>query len=382
MKRCYSPEQLSSKRTKYMDPECETVLLMVAQHLPVLPATIASAVALRALNKRMRISAPHWPNLAAIPGKGIALGPGTLGLKQLMFLHFARNSIVPNDQRKYKEMFAISRAAAAAGRTDVLDICLLHFSNVRLWPNVMDAAAEAGRLEILQWMADKGQPIFTTTMYEAVRHGWLHIVQWISAKQRQYFNDAEIQRTAAQYGQMHILEWMLEQNQPKYPATLTAAIRANRSDVIQWLVERGYAKTEYQCSIAAYGGNIATLEFLRNLGFPWDARVCSEASRGGNLPLLQWARERDCPWDENVCLHAASNGYVDILAWAKANGCPWHNDVYYLMVNSGKIDVPQWAVEQGWRVTRESILFARRVGSFIVGDMLEREWVRQQRETK
>ena len=114
------------------------------------------------------------------------------------------------------------------------------------------------------------------------------------------------------------------------------------------LHRRGRAElTVGLCASAANGGQLKVLQWLRENECPWDEDTCTQAANGGHLEVLKWARANGCPWDGWTCTNAAANGHLEVLKWARENGCPWNEDTCSEAAFGGHLDVLKWARENG-----------------------------------
>lgn len=130
--------------------------------------------------------------------------------------------------------------------------------------------------------------------------------------------------TAAQRGDLDILQWLRSQNCAWDDACL-AAIQQGHLHVLQWL--RAQAPPcpwgKKVCRTAAKKGHVEVLKWVRaqEPACPWGRKVCNVVAKRGNLATLQWLRAQDppCPWDETIFDHTSCK---DVIGWALLNGCP------------------------------------------------------------
>jgi hypothetical protein len=102
---------------------------------------------------------------------------------------------------------------------------------------------------------------------------------------------------------------------------------------------------------AAEGGQLAVLQWLRRQEppCPWDEMTCTAAAEGGQLAVLQWLWGQDppCPWIAKTCYAAAEHGHLQVLQWARARGCPWDEAVAYKRAaHAGQLEVLRWTRPQ------------------------------------
>ena len=82
---------------------------------------------------------------------------------------------------------------------------------------------------------------------------------------------------------------------------------------MRWSAENGCWLDADTCASAAQGGQLQVLQWLRGYGCPWDTGTCRWAvDEGKSLEVLRWARENGCPWEPGTKMKAASTlGYTD-----------------------------------------------------------------------
>jgi hypothetical protein len=75
---------------------------------------------------------------------------------------------------------------------------------------------------------------------------------------------------------------------------------------------------ESTCSTAAENGQLELLQWARAHGCPWNEDTCIAAVRAGHLAVLTWAREHGCPWSDLTFYYADMYGfmYPEIKHWA------------------------------------------------------------------
>ena len=125
-----------------------------------------------------------------------------------------------------------------------------------------------------------------------------------------------ISSTAAEHGQLEVLQWLRGQD-PPCPwdeSTCTTAARYGRLEILQWLR-------------------------AQHSPYPWDYWTCSAAAGGGHLDILQCLRAQDplCPWAAETCSKAAAED-LETLQWLRAQDPPVHGQhrlapMQYNMVN-------------------------------------------------
>ncbi|KAL6051405.1 Ankyrin repeat domain-containing protein [Balamuthia mandrillaris] len=251
------------------------------------------------------------------------------------------------------------------------------------------------RMELLQW---------------AVQHGFL------LDENKNNRNHLSAFKAAAEAGNLQVLQW-LYQTKPSFfhisndDLTLVCDAAAARGHltVLQWLRGVGCCWDAWTCASAARGSHLAVLQWARAQGCPWNEDTCTQAAATGQLHVLQWARANGCNWnedrvveqavcngyislrvevdqsaregrgrrsggarwrrdleeltfcsgcgvmDEKICDTAARNGHWEVVKWAKNNGCPFNGQrVSFYAAKIGNLEMLQWSlallVQSGERV--------------------------------
>jgi hypothetical protein len=123
----------------------------------------------------------------------------------------------------------------------------------------------------------------------AIKHGWIEIISRLDPRLRIYvYGDAlSLKATAAVYGNLRSLQWLIEHRPCDTPDLIDAAAR---------------------------GGRIHTIKYLRARGRRWSIHTSTAAACGGHAATLSWLAAAGCPRDDlRVGDIAAHHGYIDIL---------------------------------------------------------------------
>ncbi|AVK76635.1 F-box domain containing protein [Pandoravirus neocaledonia] len=161
-----------------------------------------------------------------------------------------------------------------------------------------DAAAAAGRIDIIEWTLAQGCTLRANTCRFAIENGHVAVLDWLRA---------------------HDCPW--------HHAMWFCAIVNNHLSVLVWAAAHDYRPSKHDgnvCDEAARRGRLSILEWLVvKQGLPIGPTTCKAAAEGGRLDVLEWLCARDCPWDERTCERAATGNHVATLAWAIEAGCPY-----------------------------------------------------------
>ena len=188
------------------------------------------------------------------------------------------------------------RSAGSSGHMHVIEWAKARGYSLKY---VWLGAAEAGRLDILQWLKENRVPLYSSYHPEspyaqAAIHGHLHVLKWLKENGYPWTSDLTFTDVAAK-GHLEVLKWLRENDGPKGQVCEFAALKGHLH-ILQWAIKNGYSLYR---------------------------QVCSCAAKRGHLNILKWARENGCDWDQDTCREAAINGHVNLLDWAYDNGCPF-----------------------------------------------------------
>ena len=282
---------------------------------------------------------------------------------------------------------ALMASMAANGHHAALH--LAHTMGYQWDPQVCDAAAGGGHLELVRWLRENGCPWgnFTSTLIiksgsqrcanpqpacfeflkwahangcpwsfhanaEAAATGRLDILRWAHTQDPPYLSDAYTCTTAAEHGHIAVIQWLRAQVPPCNwgPDVYTYAARAGHFEVIQWAHAHGCRWDGTLCPEVAFNGHLHILQWLRaqDPPCPWGDSTISYAAKQGHLEIVQWAHGQGCPWGYDTCVQAAMHDRLDVLQWVRAQAPPaaWDARTCDLAAKYGFLDLLQWARAQ------------------------------------
>ncbi|KXZ45039.1 hypothetical protein GPECTOR_59g647 [Gonium pectorale] len=196
--------------------------------------------------------------------------------------------------------------AAATGNAAAVQY-LLGEAGVRLSSldprNVAGPAARGGHLAVLQalhaagWLRHNAADCART----AASYGHLHVLAWLveTFGAEAVRMDTGLFNAAAASGSVPLMAWLRERGCGWGRGALTAAAESGCEEAVEWLLARG-------CPVEADGaspisacerGDLAMARLLRRMGAPWGAAgdVTSYAAQNAPLPLLRLLLEEGCP---------------------------------------------------------------------------------------
>jgi hypothetical protein len=160
-------------------------------------------------------------------------------------------------------------------------------------------------------------------------------------------------RAAAQSGRLNVLQHLstehltlTEENDVKEELSHYAACSGS-IDMLIWLRAQSWCVFDfYTCEGAALGGQSIALQHLRNEGCEWEEEsMLWNAARGGSIEsmpgmvfdsdhlgaatdkghraLCQHLHSTGCEWHVDICTDIAAAGELGTLRWSREDGCPW-----------------------------------------------------------
>jgi hypothetical protein len=267
------------------------------------------------------------------------------------------------DTEEARQDTAFSTAAHAAGLLVAghpRDMFASAHRAARISTGVLaDAMACKGDLEGLQWVRENYWGCDSRAAASlAASFGRLQVLEslWPEISAIPEMMPSYVAAAAAGAGQLQALQFLASRGMEMHTA-LVAAVHRGRWEVLRWLVEEAaIPRHEFQareCEAAAQRGDLPMLQYLRAHGFHWDGTVSAAMAWGGHQPLLEWARAQDppCPWDASTCETAAGNGHLELLQWARVQSppCPWDEGrgTVRSAAQRGHVPVLAWLHAQG-----------------------------------
>jgi hypothetical protein len=148
--------------------------------------------------------------------------------------------------------------AAREGHIHILEwLCQRGEITPRQWKMAAIAAAEAGRLDVIQWIAAHGGALCKTTM-----------------------------SYAAAGGHRHVIAWLRDHGQDWWPHTMVFAIKYGHFDLLPWLYEQGCALTAEAFLEASRRAHLSTLEWLRSHRCPLNTVLCTREAHTDEAKTL------------------------------------------------------------------------------------------------
>jgi len=192
----------------------------------------------------------------------------------------------------------VGKAVVLYNRRDVLAMVLERKKSVSI--GICNVAGEEGRLDILEevWNNmnndDDKEDIFSNVDGHAARGGKLDVLKWLETKGLPINKYNGCARYASQFGQLHILQSLQEEQTLELDGEL-----------YDWAIEGG--------------GQLHVMKWLKEQACPWGKCTFNYAAQIGNLDVLQWLHEEGCPWPDDRLLYE-QDVKLEVIEWLRSSG--------------------------------------------------------------
>lgn len=191
---------------------------------------------------------------------------------------------------------------------------------------VINRAAEAGKIEVLEWARDNGIPWGTGTSLAVRSANPIPTMKWLLANGCPI--DARATAQAICRSDFELAKWLRDNGGPWNPEV--AKIVAKNCILLRSrLEELPLRERQRMEALSGAGprpqpppGVPPALKWIAENGCPFDETFCEELAKKGRLNILRWARNLQCPWDKRTIVGAEAAGWKDVAAWAREHGCP------------------------------------------------------------
>lgn len=162
--------------------------------------------------------------------------------------------------------------------------------------------AKCGDLELLKIFRHHGFPWNETVINAAAEGGYIDIIQWC-IENGCYFDINSCAEAAASKSQLKVLQWLLSEELKVTQKLLNSSARSGQFEAVQWCVDNGASVSERTCKEAARSGNLKLLQWcLPSTDGKMTCDISSGAARSGNVQMLKWCLENKCPtnWEMQI----------------------------------------------------------------------------------
>lgn len=173
-----------------------------------------------------------------------------------------------------------------------------------------------------------------------------------------FHNDELLVIKAAKLGFLDLLKFAVYYYRPdeKNIKITSTAASYGKLDALKYLIEENFCFDEETTYGAALFGHLDVIKFLHEKeNFLIDENTCAKAAEGGHLEIVKYLHENGCYWNEDTTNMAAQNGFINVLEYAYDNGCPIDDSLAMKAVYGGSVDCLDFAYKNGFTLD-ESIL--------------------------
>lgn len=160
-------------------------------------------------------------------------------------------------------------------------------------------AARNGHLEMLQWLVPQ-YGAHTQCAENAACNGHLHILQWLKA---QHLTDLHgCADVAAEHGHVDVLQYLYQHKRYCGFDIPSAMVRKGRVDVLLWLLRHPSTHcfvSDDELLEAADWGQLEVLQLLVEWGYQPNTLTVNYAASAGYLDMVQWCYQQGIQCDQN-----------------------------------------------------------------------------------
>jgi hypothetical protein len=183
---------------------------------------------------------------------------------------------------------------------------------------LMANIASTGDLSALRWFFHRGYNELTRARYTAAEYGHIHLLEWIRTAEDEL--DISIQHHVRS---VHVLDYLHDLELVDRDAFGSAASKG-LTELMDWLHSRGFRPRASALKKALEAGQKSAVEWLISHGATWAENSAAHAAQH-SLDMLLWAMERGAPWTPNACIAASEHGNDDVVKYALKHKLPFHH---------------------------------------------------------
>jgi hypothetical protein len=260
--------------------------------------------------------------------------------------------------------------AARAGRMDILDWAYTcHHVPMTLF--IAAGALRAGHTAAFDWISDRIAPQqrdLTTTagvfvLDAAASAGRVDILERASASGVEW--RSAYASTAIASGRRDVLEWLASRGCPITADAFASACERGDLSLIEWLAERGCPSDLRSTRMACAHGNLAVLRWLDAAGRLRADSLASPRDDTKRAAVLDWVRERGFDLEPLVMTVGPKLGmgsHHRLVRWAVRNGVGLLGErVVTAAILIDRLDLVRWAVGRGYRIPAKALNMAIRL---------------------
>jgi F-box domain len=158
------------------------------------------------------------------------------------------------------------------------------------------AAAERGKIDILQHIVDMGTPLSTLVYDFAVEGGQLETLKWLRTIDTWW--DCDVSKTAVEKGYFEIFQWLVNEGCPWTPLNCMAkAAKRGSIEMMEYIYKqvphKYWVKAKRSGEYAAAKGHLNVLIWLKEHKMPVTSVTIAYASKNNHHHIVAWAREQN-----------------------------------------------------------------------------------------
>lgn len=243
-------------------------------------------------------------------------------------------------------------------------------------------AAEAGRLNILQWLrANEPALVSEWALYHAAIGGHIHVIEWLLEA---YPKSIEFEEPTTDTAQADVVKFMVK----RYPwknkshraswivRAFACAAGAGHWEMLRYLYDhkpKGHVITGLDR--AAAHGDMAMVQWLHERGVKCASDPIMLAAGAGHLKVVQWLHENRTDECTKLAMDfAASNNHLQVVQWLhehRNEGCSFFALIHAAM--QGHLDMVRWIHEHRCeRFTNQAMDYAAAQGHLPVIQFLHK----------
>jgi hypothetical protein len=190
-------------------------------------------------------------------------------------------------------------------------------------PDICQQASRSGSIGMVKYLVElHGRAAYdVNTLRAAAEAGHVNVVQYLRSQNCQW--DLTVSEAAAAAGHRDVLLWLKQKGFCWTESVSNAALRTDNLDLLKWLIDEGCPWTNQSLiSGALYSSNLGMLKYAHELGAALDANTMQKAARQSSLEVVQYLHEVGCLWNTQTCGSAAFRKDPTVFKWLYTQGCP------------------------------------------------------------
>jgi hypothetical protein len=187
-------------------------------------------------------------------------------------------------------------------------------------PGVAGHAAMGGHIPLLQWLVNCGYSMDVGVFESAVFGNQVETMEWIWQRGVE-LNESSI-RTAADYGHLAALQWLVAHQCPRDEELVARRVAGSGATAtLRWWIGQGFAWSADACAAAAAASTwLDTIRFLHEEHGVLDATLPDRAARWGNLDVLRYAVRHGLHLTIDGCIDAVEFEHLMFLRYVFERG--------------------------------------------------------------